>query len=72
MVCMLVCAVSVAEPRKSMSGFDKWSSVQWFDDSGTNQPQVIKIRALVIDGQVKQDAVGAGTPVRGEASPPCE
>ena len=33
--------------------------MQWFDDSGTNQPQVIKIRALVIDGHVKQDAVGA-------------
>ena len=40
-------------------GFDKWRSVQWFDDIGTNQPQVIKIRALVIDGHVKEYAVGA-------------
>lgn len=60
---MLVCAVlpaSVAEPREvHVIGFDKWSSGQWFDDIGTNQPQVIKIRALVIDGHVKEYAVGA-------------
>jgi hypothetical protein len=33
--------------------------VQWFDDIGTNQPQVIKIRALVIEGHVKEYAVVA-------------
>jgi hypothetical protein len=40
-------------------GFGQWSSVQWFDDIGTNPPQAIKIRALVIDGHVKEYAVGA-------------
>ena len=66
---MLVCAVIAslrgrAATKVTVIGFGQWSSVQWssvqwFDDIGTNPPQAIKIRALVIDGHVKEYAVGA-------------
>jgi len=39
--------------------FGRWTSVQWFAGSGTDKPVNLKIRALVIDGRVKEYAVGA-------------
>jgi hypothetical protein len=40
--------------------FGKWTSVQWLTGSGTDdKPLTIKIRALVIDGRVKEYAIGA-------------
>jgi hypothetical protein len=37
----------------------KWTSVQWFAGSGMDKPVSLKIRALLIDGHVKEYAVGA-------------
>jgi hypothetical protein len=39
--------------------FGKSTSVQWFTGSGTDKPVTLKIRALVIDGHVKEYAIGA-------------
>ena len=39
--------------------FGRWTSVQWFAGLGTNKAVVLKIRALVIDGRVKEYTVGA-------------
>jgi len=41
------------------SRFEKWTPVQWFRDSGTDDKLlVIKIRALLVDGRVKEYALG--------------
>jgi hypothetical protein len=40
--------------------FGKWTSVQWFTDSGADdKPLILKIRALVIDGRIREYALGA-------------
>jgi hypothetical protein len=39
--------------------FGRWTSVQWFAGFGANKPVALKIRALVVDGRVKEYAVGA-------------
>ncbi len=44
--------------------FGKWTSVQWFPGSGTgsgadDKPLTLKIRALVVDGRVKEYVLGA-------------
>lgn len=39
--------------------FGKSTSVQWFTGAGTDKPVTLKIRALVIDGHVKEYAIGA-------------
>jgi hypothetical protein len=61
---LLVCAavlstVAQAATKVHVITFGKWTSVQWFTDSGTDKPVSLKIRALVIDGRVKEYAVGA-------------
>ena len=64
-VCLLVCAVLLtnaagAAAKTHVITFGKWTSVQWFTGSGTDdKPQIVKIRALVIDGRVKEYALGA-------------
>ncbi len=40
--------------------FGKWTSAQWFTGSGEeDKPLILKIRALVIDGRVKEYTLGA-------------
>jgi hypothetical protein len=40
--------------------FGKWKSVQWFTDFGADdKPLILKIRALVIDGRIREYALGA-------------
>ncbi|MFZ1140102.1 MAG: hypothetical protein WAN76_13040 [Candidatus Sulfotelmatobacter sp.] len=61
----LVCAVLLtnapgAATKIHVITFGKWTSVQWFTGSGTDdKPLIIKVRALVIDGRVKEYALGA-------------
>jgi hypothetical protein len=39
--------------------FGKWTSVQWSTGLGKDEkPLIMKIRALIIDGQVKEYALG--------------
>lgn len=39
--------------------FGKWTSVQWFAASETDKPVSLKIRALLVDGRVKEYMLGA-------------
>jgi hypothetical protein len=61
----LVCAVLLtpakgATTKAHVITFGKWTSVQWFPGSGTNdKPITIKVRALVIDGRIKEYSLGA-------------
>lgn len=48
-----------AATKVHVIAFGKWTSVQWFGGSGTGKPVILKIRALMIDGRVKEYAVGA-------------
>src|ERR1700680_4977736 len=64
LVCLLVSAVlptigADAASKVHVITFGKWASVQWFAGSGTDKPLTLKIRALVIDGRVKEYALGA-------------
>jgi hypothetical protein len=64
LVCLLVSAVlptigADAASKVHVITFGKWASVQWFAGSGMDKPLTLKIRALVIDGRVKEYALGA-------------
>jgi hypothetical protein len=62
---VLLCVVLLPQfatgaPKIHVITFGKWTSVLWFRDSGADsKPQMIKIRALSIDGRVKEYAIGA-------------
>lgn len=54
------CGNAGASPKIHTIGFGKWTTVQWA--SGTGAPgkvETIKIRALIIDGRVKEYAEGS-------------
>lgn len=51
-------ARSGAATKVHIIAFGKWMSVQWLPDSAGN-PLPLKVRALVVDGRVKEYAVGA-------------
>lgn len=48
---------SGAATKVHIIAFGKWMSVQWLPDS-TGTPVPLKVRALVVDGRVKEYAVG--------------
>lgn len=50
-------AFSVSKPHVVV--FGKWTSVQWFPDSGAgDKPHTLKVRALLVDARVKEFTVG--------------
>ena len=56
---VLLTTVASAATKVHVITFGKWTSVQWLRDSGTDaKPLTIKIRALVVDGRVKEYALG--------------
>jgi hypothetical protein len=58
--CVGLSAAAGAAAKAHVITFGKWTSVQWFTGSGTDEkPLTIKIRALIIEGRVKEYAVGA-------------
>ena len=63
-ICLLVCAVlltnaAAAAAKIHVITFGKWTAVQWSTGLGTgDKPVMIKIRALIIDGRVKEYALG--------------
>src|SRR5579864_2445383 len=66
LVCLLVCAVlwpnasAAVGPKIHVITFGKWTSVQWSTGLGVDdKAMTIKIRALIIDGRVKEFALGA-------------
>ncbi len=64
-VCLLVWVVLLtnaagAAAAPNVITFGRWTSVQWSTGSGADEkPLTIKIRALVVDGRVKEYALGA-------------
>jgi hypothetical protein len=65
-VCWFACALLWTNAAAAAGGkihvitFGKWTSVQWFIGSGANDKALtIKIRALIVDGRVKEYALGA-------------
>ena len=56
---VLLTTAASAAAKVHVITFGKWTQVQWFRDSGTDdKPVVIKIRALVVDGSAKEYALG--------------
>ena len=39
--------------------FGKWSSVQWFAGTSDSKPPMLKVRALILDGRVKEYVLGS-------------
>jgi len=65
-VCLFVCALlltnaaAAAGAKIHVITFGKWTSVQWSTSSGADdKPLTIKIRALIVDGRVKEYALGS-------------
>ena len=56
---MLTTAVAAAVPKVHVINFGKWTSAQWFTAGTDDKPLTIKVRALVIDGRVKEFVVGS-------------
>jgi hypothetical protein len=53
-------ALSAAAPKIHIIAFGKWMSVQWVSGTGADDKSVtLKIRALVVDGRVKEYVLGA-------------
>src|SRR5208337_5396628 len=57
---VLLTAAAGAAPKVHVITFGKWTAVQWFAGPLPNdKPLTIKVRALVIDGRVKEYVLGA-------------
>jgi hypothetical protein len=61
LVCVVIVSTAAAGAAKvHIISFGKWTSAQWFRDSGADiKPLTLKIRALLIDGRVKEYTLGA-------------
>ena len=60
-LCMVVFLPANAAAKVHVITFGKWASAQWIPGSGTEdeKPLTIKIRALLVDGAVKEYVLGA-------------
>jgi hypothetical protein len=56
-VALLVSAVNAAT-KIHVIAFGKWMSVQWLPGAEDEKPVTIKVRALMVDGQVKEYVLG--------------
>jgi len=61
---LLVCAILLttaadAATKVHVIAFGKWTSVQWLPGGADDRPMILKIRALVVDGRVKEYVLGA-------------
>jgi len=59
-LCAFISTFSVAATKVHVIAFGKWSSVQWFPGYGAanEKPLSLKIRALIVDGRVKEYVSG--------------
>jgi hypothetical protein len=58
MVTALLATTVSAATKVHVIAFGKWTSVQWFPGGAEDKPLVLKIRALVVDGRVKEYVLG--------------
>ena len=54
----LLCQSLLAAPRQHVISFGKWTSIKWFVGEVGDHAVDVKIRALLIDGRVKEFTVG--------------
>jgi hypothetical protein len=59
MVVVFFAASAGATTKVHVIAFGKWMSVQWSPGTKNAKPQTIKVRALMVDGQVKEYVLGA-------------
>jgi hypothetical protein len=57
--CALLATAAGAASKPHVITFGKWTSAQWFAGGADDKPVTIKIRALMIDGRVKEYVVGS-------------
>jgi len=50
--------LAAAAPKVHVISFGKWTSVQYPPESGDGKPLTIRIRALIVDGRVKEYVIG--------------
>ena len=57
----LLPSAATAASKVHVVSFGRWTSVQWFPGTGAegDKPLTIKVRALLVDGQVKEYALGS-------------
>jgi hypothetical protein len=58
MVMALLATTVSAATKIHVIAFGKWTSVQWIPGGADDKPLVLKIRALVVDGRVKEFVLG--------------
>ena len=63
LVSLLLCVIvsrAAAAGKVHVITFGKWTSVQWFPGAGAEaeKPSTLKIRALIVDGSVKEYVLG--------------
>jgi len=58
MLTALLATTVSAATKVHVITFGKWTSVQWFPGGTDDKPLVLKIRALVVDGRVKEYVLG--------------
>ncbi|MGA8283109.1 MAG: hypothetical protein WB796_00035 [Candidatus Sulfotelmatobacter sp.] len=63
LVIVLLQASAIAATKSHVISFGKWTTVQWFPESGTSaageKPLTLKVRALLVDTHVKEFTLGA-------------
>lgn len=57
-VAVLLATTVSAATKVHIISFGKWTSVQWFPGGADDGPLTLKIRALVVDGRVKEYVLG--------------
>ena len=54
----LLTSAALAVTKIHVITFGKWTSAQWFTGAADDKPSILKIRALVVDGRVKEYVLG--------------
>jgi hypothetical protein len=55
---LILTTPSAAVAKPHVITFGKWTPVQWFPGTEENKPVVLKVRALFVDGRIKEYIVG--------------
>jgi len=57
---VLLAQFVAASPKIHVITFGKWTSVPWLEDSAADaKVQTVKVRAVIVDGRIKEYAIGA-------------
>jgi hypothetical protein len=58
LVATFVTSAGAASPKVHVVAFGKWTAIEWVPDTAVNKPVTLKVRALVVDGRVKEHVLG--------------